>query len=473
MGKTINEGDYIGKNFEALRILGGEGVSGRGNIYVCKDHGKIGKNKIVVLKTLQDKFLKDKKYINEFRREALAWIQLEKHPYIVKAKNVINIEDRPYIVLEYVAPDEKNRNTLEHYMKEPIPTKQAIKWSIQICYAMEYANSQGISAHRDINPKNIMITVDGNVKLTDFGLVSFEKEEQNISNWNAKADSGTPGFSFIRDEGETFIGGTLCWMSPEHFGGITDIRSDIYSFGVVLYQIENKGIPPFNYKKISDYYYAHHKKPIKVLDSVLFPIIQRCLKKDPNDRYQDFKKLRLDLEELYQKISGEKHPTPPQKDILTSIDHFNKGVSYYSLNFFDDAIKELKEAIRMRHDYSDAYIKIGRIYQKLGNLDDAISFFKDAIKHEPFSIEAHRNLGKTYKLKELFSESLSEYHKITQLDSHYVIGHYKLGKAYETIGDYDLAILTLKNFVNNAPPEYNHYIKKAKRLITQLKKKRK
>ena len=159
-------GDRIATRYEIYRILGGEGKTGMGIVYICYDH----KFKTpFALKTFRGKYSLSEQSQKLFEREALVWTELGRYPFIVRAYWVEKIEGRLFIVLEYVAPDTEGRNTLTHFLGN-LSFAEIIKFGIQFCYGMEYAYSKGIKVHRDIKPDNIMITQNKTVKITDFGL---------------------------------------------------------------------------------------------------------------------------------------------------------------------------------------------------------------------------------------------------------------------------------------------------------------
>ena len=106
-------GDTLEDRYNVLEILGGPESSGQGIVYVCADLKN--NNEIIALKTLQDQFLEDKDMVDTIKREALAWVQIGPHPFIVRALFVKNVDDQPYIGLEYIAKDKKGRNTLGDY----------------------------------------------------------------------------------------------------------------------------------------------------------------------------------------------------------------------------------------------------------------------------------------------------------------------------------------------------------------------
>ncbi|MHA1294382.1 MAG: protein kinase domain-containing protein [Promethearchaeota archaeon] len=443
---AIRVGDIIGGLYKVLRILGGKGKSGMGVVYVVSD----GDN-IIAMKSLQEQFLEDDDMVNSFKREALAWTHLERHPYIVRANYVINLDERPFIALDYIAPDHEDRNTLTDFLEDGIPLKQALIWAIQFCHGMEYSIEKGISPHRDIKPDNIMITTDKTVKITDFGLAMFLDHDDSVADWKFQAELGCMGKTFLRMSRGEQIGGTVPWMAPEQFEGRADVRSDIYSFGIVLYQMIDEGRVPFFCTSVEDYYMAHKKWPVPKIDSKLFPIIQKCLNKSPDDRYKDFTELRIDLESLFYKISGELAPNPPKEKEMKAADHNNKGVSFANLGFLEEAIEEFKNALEIEPGYANAHANLGFVYHQKGMLDNAIEHYRAALSTKHLSIETRNALGKALKEKGLFYDSLEIYRQTLRLVPTYIEGHYNLAKAYEVIGDIKNALESYQNFLNFVP----------------------
>jgi serine/threonine protein kinase len=228
-------GDRIDNRYKIYRILGGEGKTGMGIVYACYDHEH---KTPCVLKTFQERYSLSEQSQKLFEREALVWIELGRYPYIVRAYWVEKIEGRLFIVLEYVAPDTAGRNTLTHFLGN-LSFAETLKIGIQFCFGMEYAYSKGIKVHRDIKPDNIMITQDKTVKITDFGLA-----KPFIESEISKSEGEYRGFGIYPSMTGKVVG-TLPYMAPEQFDGYADIRSDIYAFGIVLYQMANGGKLPF------------------------------------------------------------------------------------------------------------------------------------------------------------------------------------------------------------------------------------
>jgi len=467
---SYKEGDLIGDKFKVLRVIGGEGESGRGVVYICSSED----GSIFALKTLQDKFLKSEAMKHAFKREALAWVHLEAHPYIVRAYYVVNFDDRPFIVLEYVAPDQYGRNTLTQFLERPLSLKKTLKWAIQVCYGMEYAASKGISPHRDIKPDNIMISSEGNVKITDFGLVKFLEDEESVGNWLQLAESGkSKDLAFLRISQQEKIGGTVPWMAPEQFEGNPDERSDIYSFGICLYQMVNGGKLPFLYKTIEDYYFAHKNEHPKKLDSPIYPVIQKCLRKKPKNRYQNFTELRKDLEFFYERITGRKPPMPPKAKRLEAWEHNNKGVSFATLGFINEAVKEFKIALKIDPNYATAYNNLGKIFEDKGLYDKAIEQYQMAVKIKPNSKKFRYNLAKLLEKTNQIEKAAEEYRQLIRIKPYFIEAHYDVARMYELLGNYSDALCFYQNFIEYSPSKHEHYkskVKNAKSKIKELKK---
>jgi eukaryotic-like serine/threonine-protein kinase len=139
-----------GRN-EIYRIIKG----GMGIVYVCYDHQD---KEVYGRKIFQDKYPKDKNRRDMFKKEAFAWIHLGRHLYIVRSYFVDELYYRLFVMAEFIALDEQNRNTITHYLLSNITLKQALACGLQFCHGMEYAYSKGVTPHRAIKPDNIMIT---------------------------------------------------------------------------------------------------------------------------------------------------------------------------------------------------------------------------------------------------------------------------------------------------------------------------
>lgn len=381
-GTPYKKGDFIGQKYEVVDILG-EG--GCGIVYLVYDNRL---DHLYALKTFKgdNEIIKDR-----FRKEAQVWVDLDKHPYLVKAIWVDEISGRLFIAMDWIAPEEEGSpNSLDAYLKHrPPDLPQSLRWAIQFCYGMEYAYSKGIKAHRDIKPANIMIDHNKTVKISDFGLAGIATPEKM-----AQKETATNLL-------QTMIGtsmGTPAYMPPEQFINAVacDERSDIYSFGIVLYQMASGGKLPF-YADNPDYFWSalqhlHSEAQVPKLDSLLFPLIQRCLEKEPRKRYQSFRNMRTDLEVILKRLTGEV-VTLPKREGIDSWEWNNKGVSLNSLSKYPGAIECFDKAINIDPLNSGAWNNKGISLRLLGRQREALSCYEKALKLNPSNARAWANKG--------------------------------------------------------------------------------
>lgn len=467
MGK-IKVGSVIGGRYEARNILSG----GMGDVFICTDKER---NENIVLKTLQDRLLKSKFMVNTFKHEALAWIILDNHPNIVRAKYVIKLDKKPYIALEYIPPDEKGRNILEHFFKEKLELKQILDWSLQLCHGMEYAISKGVVSHLDIKPSNLMIDKDKVLKLCDFGLAKIatqeeiDSEQEELKEWKILTEKYRPDLSFIGIFEGRLVTGSEKWMAPERFKGLGDVRSDIFSFGVVMYQMVNKGSLPFSEQSLKPYVLSIKNQP-EIIVKELYPIIEKCLQTNPDDRYQSFQQIREDLSDLYELNYG-KVPLPPEVNPeLEAWEFENKGISYITLGLTDMATRELWKAIQLRPNQAETHNYLGLAYKEKGALEVALVSFSDALKINPNLYEVHCNLGDTHFQIGNADHAKKEYLNAIKCDETYFDAQYKLAKAYEKLEENQEAIDHYENILNNVITKDNRYFKKISKKIKDLKK---
>jgi serine/threonine protein kinase len=438
----ISVNSRIGEQYEVLRVLGGEGKSGMGVVYVCKD---CSSQRLYALKTFQDKYLFSDHIKERFKREALAWVLLDSHPNIVQAVSVEALDNRLFIVLEYIEPDDAGRNTLAHYLKNPVSTVQAVEWAMQFCDGMAYAASQGVTPHRDIKPDNIMVTRHGVLKITDFGLARF---------WEGTLRPYDEDGYQARS-----IAGTCPWMAPEQFEGRSDLCSDIYSFGIILYQMVSGGRPPFTADTLEGYRRAHNEAPVPRLYNRLFRIINKCLKKSPEKRFRDFRSLRADLEKLYRAQTGTAPPPPSDRVEPGVWENNNKGLALYNVGLVDEAIWLYRKALRADHVLAEphearlatVHNNLGVAYDARGQVDMAIGEYMEALRLNPGLADAHNNLGTALRAKGLLGDAIKEYLTALDLKPGHAMARHNLGLSYACQGEYDGAISEYREAIRLKP----------------------
>jgi eukaryotic-like serine/threonine-protein kinase len=307
----------IGNSLRSYRIETKLGEGGMGVVYKAVDT-RLGRT--AALKTLPAAAL-DADRMRRFVQEAKAASSLN-HPNIVTIYDIdtqeMNGETVHYIAMEYVAGE-----TLDHMIgRKGLRVRDALKYGAQVADALAAAHAAGI-VHRDLKPSNIMVTSQGLVKVLDFGLAKVN-EQQEVDVYAETVDGGG---SPVTEVGT--ILGTVAYMSPEQADGKKlDVRSDIFSFGSVLYEmVTGRRAFPGGSKlsTLSGVMYKDPQPPSQTVPEIpaeLDRIISRCLKKDPERRWQTMIDLKVALEELREEMdasnAGLAKPSPTRRGTHTT-----------------------------------------------------------------------------------------------------------------------------------------------------------
>lgn len=311
----LNPGTYLQERYEILEKIGSGGMS---VVYKAKCHTL---NRLVAIKVLKEEFASDENFVSKFKMEAQAAARLS-HPNIVNVYDVVDEENLHYIVMELI-----EGITLKSYVekKELLDSKEAIGIAIQVAQGIAAAHEQHI-IHRDIKPQNMIISKDGKVKVADFGIA------RAVSSQTVNSSAAV---------------GSVHYISPEQArGGYCDERSDIYSFGITLYEMVT-GRVPFEGDNTVAVALAHLEDPVVPpgdYNPQVYPgledIILKCTKKKPDRRYgsmeeviHDLRRVLMDPEcDIYQneeiEEGGDPYQTRPiSKDELSQIrDHHRRKI---------------------------------------------------------------------------------------------------------------------------------------------------
>jgi len=294
---------YIGRDVAGqFKILEKIGSGGMGAVYKAEQPDM---RRFVAVKILHPRYLARADLVSRFRREARAMSHLS-HPHTARVFLYGQLDDGAcYFVMEYLA----GRNLAQTVRAEgPMEVERAINVMVPVCGALEEAHTQGI-VHRDLKPENIFLTTQGGIadypKVLDFGLAKVTEREMR------------PGSLILTQEGMVF--GTPEFMSPEQARGEKlDGRSDIYSLGIIMYELLT-GKLPFDASQPMEFIQKHIKeKPIplstrapnRVWPNGMWEVLDKALAKKPIDRFQTANELAQALRNV-QSGTGHSSSTPP------------------------------------------------------------------------------------------------------------------------------------------------------------------
>jgi serine/threonine protein kinase len=284
---------FVGRSIGPYKVIGHIGKGGMGEVYLAQDP-RLGRR--VALKLLRREFAKDEDRLRRFQQEAHAASALN-HPNIITVYEIEQVDSLYYMATEYVEGE-----TLRQRMLSAMKLREVLDVAIQVASALSVAHQAHI-VHRDIKPENIMVRPDGYVKVLDFGLAKLAEAKPG--------DTTAPTLPKV-ETGPGVVMGTVSYMSPEQARGLSaDARTDIWSLGVVLYEMV-AGRQPFQAETASDVMaLILQKEPLPLARSSpevpveLERIVRKALSKDKEERYQTAKDLLIDLRNLRRELELE------------------------------------------------------------------------------------------------------------------------------------------------------------------------
>jgi tetratricopeptide (TPR) repeat protein len=371
------------------------------------------------LKTCQDWCLESRSAMRRFRREAETLIRLGKHPNVARAHAVFRMHDRLFILLEYAARDDLWRKVI----RGPLPVRQALRYAVQFCRGMAHAQEviPGF-VHRDVKPPNCLVAAADVLKIADFGHVKLGEALDRESKDAEEDEPGRPpdnGDGHVRRWGY----GTPPYMAPEQFDPATpaDARADIYSFGVMLFEMLTKRRPfgGDEYKECEPLHRSAAPPDPATLNPkvprALSSLTLKCLAKEPAERYADFKTLETELDRI---LRAEFRTRLPQAGPETvSVEELcDRGASLAALGRGDEALECFERVLSARPRWARAFERKGAALVGLARLDEALACFERALALDPQMGFAWAGKGKALDATGRVEEALACFDRALSLD---------------------------------------------------------
>jgi serine/threonine protein kinase/predicted TPR repeat methyltransferase len=415
-------GEIIRGRWEIARVLRG----GMGVVYVGYDREW---REAFAAKTFQDEvFARSPEVAKRFVREALAWISLDAHLNIAEARRVEDIDGRPLLFLEYVSGGD-----LVSWIGSPRlirSLRRVLRLALQFCDGMAHATSKGLVAHRDVKPANCLITEDGILKITDFGLAIVATDRQTEP-----------------------VAGTVPYMPPEQFDHVkrVDVRADVYAFGVMMFEMIT-GARPFKGTSFGDLAWQHCTQPAPRLEHAparLADIVAKCLAKEPDARFHDFGELRVALVEVYREETGEEPPPPVSGDALNAARLNNKALSLLKLGHADEAVESFDASLLLDGTSARAWAnKAAALGEGLGRWDESLACTERAVDLDPTDVTAWTNRGMALHARGRAAEALMCYERALESDetsavtwSNKATAMHGIGRAEEALASIDQSLV--------------------------------
>ncbi len=413
----FSEAEVINNRYEVKGILGRGGM---GVVYRVYD--RILKEDIA-LKVLLPSLMRSEKAVEMFYNEAKISLSLT-HQNIVRVRDIGETDEVKFISMELLdGINLRDWMALPRSHSDKIVVEDVTTIIKQVCNALSYAHR--FTVHRDIKPENVMVLKNLQIKITDFGISKLLPP--------------------IELSSTVLSVGTAYYMAPEQYihGNEVDHRADIYSVGVLLYELLVAKLPIGRFKAPSQLR--------SDLPSMADHIISKSLEAEPDDRYANIEEMKSDILIMEDQIKQQskapsqppvqKFPSKPEKIDLNKdfFFHFNLGLRFQKQRKYQLAIEQYQRAIEIQPNFAQAYNNLGSVYFLSGSYPESIEEYKRAIELKPDYAEAYYNLAMVYEATEDINQAIDSYRMVIGIRPDHERAHQGLGSAYKTLREYDKA----------------------------------
>ncbi len=476
----LTTGQILGRKY---RVVSQIGEGGFGIVYLVDTPN----GEFFALKTIQPELLGNKDAISRFHLECAIWSEMN-HPNIVAVESVDELMGSLCLALEYIPPNSLNHNTLRHYIRFARPSlRQILHWSIQFCVGISHAYSKGLKCHRDIKPENILITPCGLLKITDFGVSRTFTDDKDLPVFGSHYTHHTYG-----------IVGTFAYLSPEQLSDpeLADQLSDVYAFGIVLYELISGGKRPFNAVSadvdssgfLEEIYTLRREMRLDWVSSPVWPIVVKCLEFARSERFASFEEITSMLCHLLEEQYGETYSLPSELD--WTIDELNQksfchqqlgnydrmrfyaekaldtapqnpyashclGVTELGFENYEKARRLFNTALDFGLKKAEVYVNLGIANRQLGNIDEAILCYLEALAIDSSCTLAWYNIGICFLKTNRFDDALNALDMCVKTDPTFRNAWVCIADIFSEKGKHDLAAAAFSSALdlNRADPE--------------------
>ncbi len=358
----FKSGNLIHNRYRVEQIL----IGGMSEVYLCNDTKR---HRPIAIKSPALRYHGNREMMRLFATEATIWSSLGYHPNIVQCYGVLTRIGAPMLTMARILPSRENPPDLRgHIAYGPFPLQKALSSALEICRGLEYARTIVPDlVHGDLKPENILVDNNGAAKIADFGLAGIRSV---LEEWNRPI--GTPSY-----------------MAPELWvGGKTDIRVDIYALGCLLFELvcgktPYQGTP----EQLAQLHRTETAPTLNGEAAVLNPVLQTCLAKQPEERFQSPADLARALTECYREQFG-----PPPRAVSIpprALDAFSKASIHFNLGQYEQALA----VCRSIDPEEDANFQVqvlelrGRCHLLTGNFEQGQADFELALKIDPENLD--------------------------------------------------------------------------------------
>ena len=436
--ETYKTGDVIGGEWRVLRAMEG----GLGLVYAVEHCEAGGRCVLKAPKQQSDPAVRE-----SFRTEAETWVRLGDHPNIVCARGVDEFAGQLFVVADLVEPDELGRVSLRDYLTTGTSTRHTVAaFTADFCYGMAHARSKGMVAHRDIKPENLLVGATAKLRVTDFGL-------SRAMVLRAGRNENQPGKLGIWETHDGKIAGTPYYMSPEQWqGGRQEATTDIYAFGVVMYEM-CYGRFPFATTNLRELAMQHISRQPDIPEGIFAPIIACCLSKDQADRYPDTLALLADLSRVCKRHGIPLPPKPASSGQKgNELSALARGLA--AVGKPREALDALRQLVEVEPEVAGHWTELGRLLLEIGDDNGAIAALERSLALDETRSPAWNNFGIALKRAKKWRGAVFAFDRALDCDPFNTAPMLNSSEALQQLGQGGQALLRLQRAAEIAPDKF-------------------